>query len=157
MSYGFNVDEIFEMAIQMEVNGGTFYRSAAAATNDSDAKTLLEDLARMEDDHEELFKALRNELSGDLKTQTVFDPEGESALYLRALVDSKVFFEKTVDTSSMKSVLKEAIVAEKDAIVFYLGMKEMVAGEEGKKKIDTIIKEEMGHIRTLTGELSKNN
>ena len=58
-----------------------------------------------------------------------------------------VFFEKKLGTSSMEEILKEAILAEKDSIVFYLGMKEMVPENFGKTKIDAIIKEEMVHDR----------
>ncbi len=155
MSYGFSADEIFEMAVQMEVNGGKFYRNAAKGIEDGDNKKLLLDLAAMEDDHEITFKGIRAELADDMKSSTVFDPEGESALYLKALVDSRVFYEKEIDTSLMKEILKEAIVAEKDAIVFYLGMKDMVPGDLGKSKIDAIIKEEMGHVRLLSKELVK--
>ena len=36
-------------------------------------------------------------------------------------------FEKEIDVSSMQAILKSAITAEKDSIVFYLGMKEAVA------------------------------
>jgi rubrerythrin len=50
-------------------------------------------------------------------------------------------------------VLKAAILAEKDSIVFYLGMKEMVPEKFGKDKLDKIIKEEMGHIKILANEL----
>ena len=53
----------------------------------------------------------------------------------------------------MKEILKAAIMAEKDSIVFYLGMKEMVPEGLGKAKIDIIIKEEMGHIKLLSGRL----
>lgn len=53
----------------------------------------------------------------------------------------------------MKSVLKAAILAEKDSIVFYLGMKEMVPDKYGKDKLEEIIKEEMGHIKILSKEL----
>jgi len=155
MSYGFSADEIFEMAVQMEINGGKFYRNAADGTEDADGKKLLLDLAAMEDDHEITFKAIRAELADAMKSSTVFDPEGESALYLKALVDSRVFYEKEIDTSSMKEILKEAILAEKDAIVFYLGMKDMVPDSSGKARIDAIIKEEMGHVRLLSKELVK--
>jgi rubrerythrin len=55
----------------------------------------------------------------------------------------------------MKEVLKAAIEAEKDSIVFYLGMKDIVPDALGKKRIDDIIKEEMGHIRLLSKELVK--
>ena len=52
-----------------------------------------------------------------------------------------------------KQILRSAIQAEKDSIVLYLGMKEMVPQKAGKDKIDAIIKEEMGHIRILAGKM----
>jgi len=155
MSYDFSADEIFEMAEQMERNGQTFYRAAADAVVDDTKKKLLLELAEMEVDHEKLLKTMRVELSDKEKGATVFDPEGESTLYLRALVDTRVFFEKEMDVSSMEKILKAAIEAEKDAIVFYLGMKNAVPENLGKDRMDHIIKEEMGHVKLLSGELVK--
>ena len=153
MSYDFNADDVFEMAEQMERNGGKFYRTAADNTADSANKEFLLELAAMEDQHEKTFKAMRAELSNQEKASTVFDPEGEAALYLRALVDTRVFFEKEIDVSSMKQILKSAIEAEKDSIVFYLGMKEAVPEKFGKGRLDHIIKEEMGHVKLLSRKL----
>jgi rubrerythrin len=153
MSYDFNADDVFEMAEQMERNGGKFYRTAADSTPDSDNKEFLLELAAMEDAHEETFKAMRAELTGQEKESTVFDPEGEAALYLRALADTRVFFEKELDVTSMKQILKSAIEAEKDSIVFYLGMQEAVPQKFGRARLDHIIKEEMGHIKLLSRKL----
>lgn len=153
MRYDFTADDVFEMAEQLERNGSTFYRTAAAAVSDADAKALLEKLAAMEDDHERTFKSLRADLSAAEKADTVFDPEGEALQYLRALASTKVFFDKEIDTSSMREILKDAITAEKDSIVFYLGMREMVPDKHGKDRLDGIIREEMGHIRLLSKEL----
>jgi rubrerythrin len=153
MSYEFSADDIFEMAEQLERNGAKFYRTAAEKVADTSAKELLIGLAVMEDEHEKTFASLRADLSEKEKAATVFDPEGESTLYLRALADTRVFFEKEIDISSMKDILKAAIEAEKDAIVFYLGMKDLVPDKLGKDKLEIIIKEEMGHIRILSKEL----
>ena len=155
MKYDFNADEIFEMAEQMERNGEKFYKSAADTIDDEAHKKLLLELAVMEVDHEKTFKAMRSDLKAAEKSATVFDPEGEAALYLRALVDTRVFFEKKVDVSSMEKVLKAAIEAEKDSIVFYLGMKNAVPEKLGQDRIEAIIKEEMGHIRLLSRELAQ--
>jgi rubrerythrin len=97
---------------------------------------------------------MRAELSSAEKAKTVFDPDDESALYLRALADTRVFFEKQINTASMKEILKDAIVAEKDSIVFYLGMREMVPEQLGRTRLDAIIKEEMGHIKLLSQKLA---
>lgn len=153
MSYAFNIDEIFEMAEQIERNGATFYRDAAASVTDPGEKTLLRELAEMEDQHEKTFADLRAGLPEKDNATTAFDPEDETMLYLRALADVKIFFEKTIDTSSMEEILKAAIIAEKDSIVFYLGMKEMVSEDFEKSKLNTIIKEEMAHIKLLSGKL----
>jgi rubrerythrin len=151
--YDFNVDEVFEMAEQIERNGARFYRNAADSVPDTEGKKLLNDLAGMEDEHEKTFANLRKNLKSGDKKNTVFDPTDEAGLYLRALADTRVFFEKEMDLSSMKSILKGAIIAEKDSIVFYLGMKEAVPEEFGKARIEAIIKEEMGHIKLLSGKL----
>jgi len=151
--YDFSADDVFEMAEQLERNGGKFYRSAMEKVDDEENKKLLRMLAEMEDEHEKIFAAMRAELTADEKATTVFDPQDESFLYLRALADTRVFFEKEIDVSSTREILKSAIQAEKDAIVFFLGMKEVVPTDKGKKQLETIIKEEMGHIRLLSGHL----
>ena len=153
MSYNFNADEIFEIAEQIERNGAIFYRTAAENITDEDKKKLLIHLAEMEDDHEKTFKTLRDELSENEKTMTTFDPEDETADYLRLLADTRVFYEKEVDVTSLNEVFKTAITAEKDSIVFYLGMKNIVPSHQGKNWLDIIIKEEMDHIRILSKEL----
>ncbi len=153
MSYDFNADNIFEMAEEIERNGARFYNEAAASVSDEGSKKFLLELAEMEVDHEKTFAQMRSDLSKGEKATTAFDPEGESALYLRALADTRVFFEKEAPGSDMKEILKSAITAEKDSIVFYLGMKEIVPEKLGKDKLDDIIKEEMSHIQLLSKRL----
>ena len=149
--YNFTADDVFRMAEQMECNGAAFYRNAAAGTVDLENRKMLLGLAAMEDEHERTFADIRSLLTSQEQATTVFDPAGEAAFYLKALVDTKVFFQKTIDTSSLLEILKEALIAEKDSIVFYLGMKEVVPQRLGKARLDDIIKEEMGHI-TLIGK-----
>lgn len=151
--YDFNADDALEIAEQMERNGGKFYRMAARAMTDAKAKALLEKLAAMEDDHEKTFARMRAQLKDQEKASTVFDPQGEATQYLRALADTRVFFQKEIDTASIESILKDAIGAEKDAIVFYLGIRDSVPQAMGRERLDEIIKEEMGHIRLLSKEL----
>jgi len=153
MGLDFNADEVFEIALQIEKNGAKFYRDASEKIKDPNKKQLLINLAEMEEEHEKTFKTMKSELLTDEKLQTTFDPEGESERYLQALADTRVFYEKDVDTTSLKEILKSAITAEKDSIVFYLGIKDVVPENLGKQKLDTIIKEEMGHISLLSKEL----
>ncbi len=144
-----------DMAIQIEKNGFDFYKKAADDVKDGDIKSFLLELADMELKHEEVFKEMKSALSAGEKAEVVFDPWEETAAYLQALADTRVFYQKEIDTTSAEEVLKEAIAAEKESIVFYLGMKDMVPEDAGKKKIDNIIREEMNHIQIISTQLLK--
>lgn len=153
MAFDFNAKDIFEMAKQIERNGVKFYEAAAAGVSGETEKEFLLNLAKMEVMHEQTFADMEKELSEAESAETTFDPDNMAALYIKSLADTKVFFEKEIDTTSMKEILKAAITAEKDSIVFYLGMKELVPGKMGSKRIDDIISEEMSHIQLLGKEL----
>ncbi len=160
MSIPFNADEIFEMAEQIERNGARFYRRAAEGTAEQQNRQLLLDLAGMEDEHEKTFASMRAHLADAERRATVFDPEGQAALYLRAMADGYVFDIKAdpaglfTGNETMENILQKAIGMEKDSIVFYLGMKELVPKGLGKDRIDAIIKEEMDHITSLSKQLA---
>lgn len=151
----FNADDIFEMAVIIEQNGAAFYRKAAAQIDNENQKKFLLELARMEDDHEKTFTDMQKELEKDETFLTTFDPDNESALYLKALADSKVFTDTKETGNTLKEILSSAITAEKDSIAFYLGMRELIPEKYGKTKINDIIKEEMRHIKLLASKLSE--
>jgi rubrerythrin len=161
MSYDFNADEVFEMAEQIERNGVRFYREAAENISDASVRQLFLDLSAMEAEHEKVFASMRADLPDEEREPTVFDPEGEAALYLRALVDLQVFGKEgeenfilskdLTEQEKIRKIFRTAIGLEKESIVFYLGIKELVPARFGKDKIDKIIREEMGHIRLLSG------
>ena len=157
MGIPFNADEVFEMAEQIERNGGKFYR-AAAKKFPAMSKVLL-DLAAMEDEHLKTFANMRAELSGTEIEEQVFDPDGQAQMYLRVMADGHVFdlkadpSEQLASKNTPESVLKMAIGVERDSIAFYVGLKEAVSSRAGKDKVEDIIKEEMGHIVTLNQKL----
>jgi rubrerythrin len=153
MSHAFSATEIFEMAEQIERNGASFYRGSADSVNDEEAQEFLLDLAEMEDNHLKTFTNMREQLSGKEKETPSFDPNNEVNLYLGTLADTKVFFEKDIDTSTLRGIYKAAILAEKDSIAFYIGLKELVPEYLGRDKLDDIIKEEMKHIKILNEKL----
>jgi len=156
----FNADEIFGIAEQVERNGATFYRRAAQETTDSGTREKLLDLAAMEEEHQRIFAAMRADLSPEEQEPTIPDPWGEAALYLRGIADGHVFdvrtdpAEKLTGKETREDILRTAIGLEKDSIILYLGMREMVPERLGKGRIDAIIKEEMSHIATLSNQLA---
>ena len=157
MGMPFNADEVFEMAEQIERNGAKFYR--AAAEKFPEVRQVLSDLAAMEDEHEKTFAAMRAELSGTEVVSPVFDPDGQAQMYLRVMADEHIVNVKTDPVEQLagketpEEFLKMAIGLEKDSIAFYVGLKESVSRKAGKDKVEAIIKEEMGHIVTLSQKL----
>ena len=157
MGIPFNADEVFEMAEEIERNGGKFYRKAASKF--PALRKLLLDLAVMEDKHEKVFAAMRTELSGEETEAPVFDPDGEAQMYLRVMADGHVFnlranpAEKLTDVETAEDLLKMAMGVERDSIAFYVGLRESVSRKAGRDKVEGIIKEEMKHIAILNERL----
>ncbi len=160
MTMAFNADEVFEMAEEVERNGAKFYREVAAKAPDRKMKDMFLGLAGMEDGHLRTFREMRAALSDQEKGGTTFDPDNEAALYLQAMADAKGFegmrspTEKLTGKESMRELLEIAIEAEKNSVMFYVGIKSMVAARAGKDKVEGIIREEVGHVAQLRRELA---
>ena len=81
--------------------------------------------------------------------------EDDKSSYLKALADRRVFdvtadpSEKLTGSESLEEVLEIALEAERNSIIFYLGIKNMVSEDLGQANIDAIISEEMSHITLL--------
>ncbi len=154
----FNIDEVFEIAEQIERNGAKFYRKVSGSF-DEDSKKMLLELSEMEVKHEKLFSNMRKDYADKKKLPESFDPNGEAALYLRAIADGFVFkfnedpSEKLSGKEGMEDILNIAIGLERDSIAFYTGIREAIPDVLGKDKIKDILTEEMGHVRLLTQKL----
>jgi rubrerythrin len=159
MSIIFNAKEIFEIAVQIERNGHQFYTKAAEKTTNQDVKKMFVSLAEMEHVHERTFEELRDRLQGKETELTTYDPDDETILYLRAFASGHVFDLKEnlgsllSGKENTREIVKKAITLEKDSIVFYLGLEDLVPEDLGKDRIETIIHEEKSHIRILSGIL----
>jgi len=159
MSITFNPDEIFEMAEQIERNGAAFYREAAVKAKDAPTRKVFEDLAAMEDGHLKIFQGMRKELSEQDKTPTTLDPYSEATMYLQAMADAKGFEGKIgpslklTGRETLPDVLSIALNAERNSVVFYVGLKTLVGTDRARQQVDTIIGEEMGHIAVLQNRL----
>jgi len=154
------IDDVFAMAEHIERNGARFYREMAENEGiGSDVRHLLLELAAMEDDHEKLFAEMRIELAERAATEQAFREEGDAVSYLRAVTDSWEIGQKIGSASpkeekkTLVGMMRTAIELEKDSIVFYLGLKEMLVEESDGKRVDDIIREEMRHVVDLNRKL----
>ncbi len=163
MAEGYTADDVFEIAVQIERNGGAFYRRAAELSGDDDAKAMLTDLAVMEDGHVEVFTAMREDLKKEnpewLSRAFAASSEDDPALYLQAAAAGQVFDFNAEpaavlsESTSLAEVLTIAVGLEKESVVFYTGIKDAVPGNRGREQMDAVIREEMGHIALLSNRL----
>ncbi len=155
MSITFNVDEILEMAEEIERNGAKFYRQAAEIASDEKVRQRLNSMANMEDGHLDTFQRIREQLTEQEKQPTTFDPENQAALYLQAMADAHGCEGKISPTQELTGqetvdeLIEIALNAEKESVVFYSGLKELVPVNAGRDLVDEIISEELSHITTL--------
>lgn len=159
MTVTFNAFEVFEMAEQIERNGVDFYRKAAENFKDQDTHNTLLELADWEAEHVATFTTMKNELTKEQRQPVVFDPDDEAALYLRVIADGHVFhikepIEQLTGKESAEDIYNTAIGMEKESIVFYAILKDLVPTEADKDKVQDIIKEEISHIGILNQKLT---
>ncbi len=160
MGFVFNAEEIFTFALKIENNGLSFYKKAAAQVTDKKVHNLLNTLAEVEHKHELVFKDLKENYR-QKKQIEIYDPEGEWELYLHSMAGGYIF-DLSVNPedvikpgSTVKDILLYALGREKDSIVFYLGMKELVTDEDDREAINKIIDEEMRHVSFISRELKR--
>lgn len=161
MGIKFNADEVFRMGMDVEKNGEAYYRAAAERAADPEVADVLRYLMEEERKHYDIFRALREKLAGGEERPTVADPEDQEHLYLDALVRSRLFSDpaeaEQVAASAADGIeaLQNALVFEKDTILFFLGMKDLTPPELGRDKIDLLIAEERTHVVTISAEIAK--
>jgi rubrerythrin len=160
MSIIFSADDVFEMAEQIERNGSAFYKKASTLAKTESAKALFERLSNWELTHLHIFEEMHEEIrNGDID-QNVLDPDNEAGMYLTAMADGHVFDFKKIgpelikDNENTPGIIRTALKIEKDSIIFYLGIKNMVITKTGSEKVVDIIGEEMKHIAFLNKELA---
>jgi len=161
MAIEYNAEEIFRIGVEIEKNGWTFYTQAAELFQDHDIKNLLNDLANWESKHIKTFERMRQELPDDARMEIAIDPDNDVMRYLKAAADSHVFhMNKDVgdlvkNCKDARDVLLMALTFEKDSVVVYTSMKNVVSEKMGKEKVDILIIEELTHIAMLKDELEK--
>lgn len=161
MAITFNADEVFDIAERIEQNGQTFYSTSAQRVSEPAAKAVLSDLANMETEHLKTFQNLHAKLDAKAREELTWDPDGEAVAYLRAAADSHIFKAATnpssllSDNAGAREILELALQFEKDSVVYFLGLSDMVPERLGKTEVLGLAKQEQGHIaliqRTLSG------
>jgi rubrerythrin len=151
MAEFFKNGELYRVAVQMERNGLSFYSQVARQTRDEATKAVYEYLAASEKRHLKKFKAL---LGHTAKSSPPESYRGEYRNYLIALLKDKVFPSSAVarsraSRSSARAALSTGIKAEKDSILFYSGLLDLIPAHE-RTAVEKVLAEEKRHLRRLT-------
>lgn len=148
----FEASQVLEMAMNIEENGEAFYRAVAEKTEDAELAELFEELARREHAHYQVFK--------DMATEVGAPPEpsgeeiGDYASFLEVALDHAVFagpdkaLRMAEEAQDRKAALRAAMGLEKDTMLFYYDLREMV-DETDRGTITDVINEEKQHLHRL--------
>jgi len=156
MSITFSGSELINIAIGIETRGIALYDIMAKSTKSALARDVFQYLADMERQHVQIFQEMLGKAD---KYQFPETYDGEYTGYLQALVDSAVFtddmFTSEMATQADNDIkaLELTIGAEKDSILFYYEMKDIMP-QRAQKTVNKIIAEEKSHLRQLS-ELKK--
>lgn len=152
----FTATEAVEMALEIEKNGEVFYNAAAAKSVDPEVKALFEDLAVQEQGHYRIFE----KMLGGLQPAPALPAEeyDQYRAYLQVALDNALFAgpDKALalarEAQDKQTALRAALGFEKDTLLFFYDLREMVS-EGDREKVNGIIREEKRHVRRLAAML----
>ncbi|MBI4295884.1 MAG: ferritin family protein [Chloroflexi bacterium] len=145
-------EELFNIAIGIEHRGIAFYDSLARSTEDPGTREVFKNLVKMERRHIHIFQDM---LAESEKYETAAAHADDHAEYINALADTAVFTEESITSEITAAVdnpikaLELGIGAEKDSILFYYEMKEVIP-KSGHSAVSRILNEEKTHLRLLS-------
>jgi rubrerythrin len=150
MAVFFKNVELYRMAAEMERNGLAFYSQVARQAEDESTKAIFTYLVTCEKRHLRKFKSL---FSRSPKSGTTGSYKGEYRNYLAALLKDTVFpssalAQSRASKSSARTALNTGIKAEKDSILFYSGLLDLVPGDK-RTAIEIVLAEEKLHLQRL--------
>ena len=153
MSDRFSIQEIVEIAIEIEKNGVTFYRILAESANMVRLRDLFAYLAEEEKRHITRFEEILESVGGYQISEAYYATQYMG--YMKALADERVFRSdvSVAEVADRARTPREAIdIAmgfEKESILFLHEMGELVSETDGKT-IQKLLDEERDHVRRLS-------
>ena len=145
----FTLNEIYDLAIQIEKNGENYYREAEKKVSETSLKTMFLRLADQEAKHTTWF----NEKKESLKAGSeILELDQMSSQMLKDILGNQRFSLGEVELEHMSKVedlLSMAIEFEEDTIIFYGMLRSLIKDDETLKGLDEIIEEEKLHIEVI--------
>jgi len=151
----YSANELVELAVQIEKRGYAYYDEALKRKGLTPKAAELFILLRdQEKKHEQFFLSLRNE-SDHLELDESNDWDSVSS-FLRSMTDCWVFdcpeaaLAKAKDATDVEELIDNALSFEKDTLLFFKSLQDVIVDEHKVSLLDAIINEEIMHINKLT-------
>ena len=145
----FTLADIREIAVQIEKNGEAAYRKAAEMVQDSALSGIFIWMAEEERTHRSFFKSIE---SSEPMTEEQRELEVMGRQLLQEMVADQTFSidrEMLVESEDFAEALSQAQTLEKDTIMFYEFLLNLVSDDEAREQLELIIEEEKRHIEQL--------
>lgn len=146
----YTIEDIRDIAIQIERNGEKTYRSAGEQATDAQLAGLLFWMADEEHRHAKWFENLA------VKDRIVLpehrDMEAMGRSLLQEMVKNQTFSlnaEQLEASGNMEELLTQSMDFEQDTILFYDMLKSIIDDKQTAAQLDMIIDEERGHVKLL--------
>jgi rubrerythrin len=149
--YLYSADELLEMALKIEEDGEKFYTYLSEKFEDPRKKEFFSYLASQEKEHAETFKGLSKGLVEE-KDPIFWE---EASKYIRSVVENKIFpslqdMKEKSENMNLNDILDFAISIEKETVIFYEELYDLVREKKSKEILSKIIREEVSHVRKLS-------
>lgn len=158
MGIDFNICEVFDIANELEKNRSDFFTKAADKFRDKKVKDALLEIAEQDNYNANVFARIKAGFSENECPATVFDPDNVDYLYLKVMAEDHVCnfdaCKNLVGNEKLQEILKMVIRMEKDAVVFYTGLKSFVS-KNSQENVDLIIQEKLRSIGVISKKLSE--
>jgi rubrerythrin len=151
----FTIDDLFDIAINMEKNGEAVYVDSVLRIDRPELKDKLQWMAREEARHHEWFTDQKNQLTLGIEEKHLKEMVPGA---LQQMMDEKALSLDDIDFSQMNNIndLFEAFIDfEEDTIRFYEVLEMFISDPAAKKGLDIIVEEEKKHVANLCEMISK--
>ena len=148
-----NFKEAIQTAIQMEKDGHSFYKKAAAQTSSNMGKAIFESLAEDELSHLDVFQKIFEENVGKEEWGHLVNSSKKYADLSVFPKDLEEIEGANPDTSELDAI-RIAMDSEQEAIDYYTKIKADSNDEKIIRVLDEIIEQEKGHYQVLESEFN---
>lgn len=147
----FTVEDIRNIAVQIEKNGEESYRSAGRMAKDPETARIMTWMADEEKSHREWFENLRSDRDLTAEQQEMA-ALGKSLL--QDMIKGNTFLlaqDELEEAESFIAVLSRSQVFEQDTILFYEFLLGLIDDQATVVQLRKIIDEERSHLQRLIG------